>query len=189
MPISIAVATGVITPITGVNYKTMTQAQFTESTGANNQFQYTSKGAARLAASFNNGAVQHFEVPLRHICGTAKCESIFPAGKKYYITLQKTKEPFLMQSIDPTAADHLMFQLTECEIEVPIVELQPEKQEQERQKIAAPEGIVYPIRNDYTQTFYIHPHNTSIYNNNITNGYKAKYIYCFTGWISHMKLI
>ena len=69
-----------------------------------------------------------------------------------------------------------MFQLTECEIEVPIVELQPEKQEQERQKIAAPEGIVYPIRNDYTQTFYVHPHNTSIYNNNITNGYKAKYV-------------
>ena len=131
MLISINAATGVITPTAGVNYKTMTQAQFTEGMGANNQFQYTSKGAARLAASFNNGAAQHFEVPIRHICRTTKCESIFPAGKKYYITLHKTKEPFLMQSIDSAAADHLMFQLTECKIEVPIVELQPEKQEQE----------------------------------------------------------
>ena len=86
-----------------------------------------------------------------------------------------------MQSIDSAAADHLMFQLTECEIEVPIVELQPEKQEQERQKIATPEGIIYPIRNDYTQTFHIHPHNTSIYNNDIFNGYKAKYILLY--WV------
>ena len=145
MPIAITRATGVITPTTGVNYKTMTQAQFTQGTGANNQFQYTSKGVPRLAASFNNGAVQHSEVPLRHICRTAKCESIFLAGKKYYITLHKTKEPFLMQSIDPAAADHLMFQLTECEIEVPIVKLLPEKQEQERQKIMSPEGIIYPV--------------------------------------------
>ena len=67
MPISIAAATGVITPTTGANYKIMTQAQFTEGTGANNQFQYTSKGAARLAASFNNGAVQHLSTPQIHL--------------------------------------------------------------------------------------------------------------------------
>ena len=41
MPISITAATGVITPTTGVNYKTMTQAQFTEGTGANSSTSWT----------------------------------------------------------------------------------------------------------------------------------------------------
>ena len=61
----------------------MTQTQFTAGStgGANENFQYTTKGAAKLAASFHNGEERHFEVPLRHLCRFAKCKQIFPSEK------------------------------------------------------------------------------------------------------------
>ena len=97
----------------------------------NRDFRYTVKGAAKLATSLNNGQEVHFEVPLRHICRLAKCKQIFPTGKKYYITLHKAKKSFLLCSQDPAAHQNVIFQLTNCIINVPIVVLQPEKQEME----------------------------------------------------------
>ena len=59
----------------------------------------------------------------------------FPSRKKYFIILHKAKESFLLCSQDPAANQNVILQLTDCTIEVPIVELQPEKQEEERKKI------------------------------------------------------
>ena len=79
------------------NYKQMTLAEFTEGSGgsANAGFGYTTKGAAELAGKSHLGAEVHFEVPLRRLCRVAKCKQMFPSGKKYFITLYKTKESFL----------------------------------------------------------------------------------------------
>ena len=59
----------------------MTQSQFTAGStgGANENYQYTTKGAAKQAASFHNGQERHFEVPLRHLSRLAKCKQIFPS--------------------------------------------------------------------------------------------------------------
>ena len=113
----------------------MTQAQFTAGStgGANENYQYTTKGAAKLAASFHNGQERHFEVPLRHLCRLAKCKQIFPSGK-YFITLHNAKESFLLCSQYPGAHQNIIFQLTDCTIDVLIIELQPEKQEEERRR-------------------------------------------------------
>ena len=141
------------------------------------------KGAAKLAISLNSGQEVHFEVPLRHICRLAKCKQIFSAGKKYYITLHKAKESFLLCSQDPAAHQNVVFQLTNCIINVPIVELQPEKQEMEQKKIASDEGICYSLMNSYIRSYYIYPIYTTNYSYNVTNGYKAKYIFIY--WVDH----
>ena len=61
----------------------MTQTQFTAGStgGANENYQYTTKGVAKLAASFHLSQDRHFEVPLRHLCRLTKCKQIFPSGK------------------------------------------------------------------------------------------------------------
>ena len=81
LPITINPVTGPIGATAGVNYEQITQAQLTGETGANNNFQYTTKGAAALAAKFHQGQEVHFEVPLRRLCRIAKCKQMFPARK------------------------------------------------------------------------------------------------------------
>ena len=181
VPIQINATTGAIEPITRINYKQITQQHFTEGTTGqmNRDFRYTTKGAAKLATSLNNGQEVHFEVPLRLICRLAKCKQIFPAGKKYYITLHKAKESFLLCSQDPAAHQNVIFQLTNCIINVPKVELQLEKQEMERKKIASDEGICYSLLNSYVRSYYIYPIDTTNYNYNVTNGYKPKFIFIY----------
>ena len=139
---------GAITATAGVNYKKIKEAEFTDGTGVNNHFQYTSKGAAKLSAKFNNGAELQFEVPLRRICRIAKCKQMLPAGKTFFITLYKANKSFLFTSQEPGAHQNVIFQLTDCTTEVPIVELTPEKQE-ERQKVTSVEGICYSLTNEY----------------------------------------
>ena len=112
----------------------MTQTQFTAGStgGANENYQYTTKGAGKLATSFHNGQEKHFEVPLRHLRRLKKCKQIFSLRKKYFITLHKAKESFLLYSQDPGTHQNVIFQLTDCTIDVPIIELQPEKQEERK---------------------------------------------------------
>ena len=83
VPIQFNAATGAIKQVAGKNYKEVTQVQFTAGStgGANENYQYTTKGAAKLAASFHNGQERHFEVQLRHLWRLAKCKQIFPSGK------------------------------------------------------------------------------------------------------------
>ena len=158
MPITIG-NNGAITQTAGANYKQMTLAEFTEGSGggANAGFRYTAKGATELAAKFHLGAEVHFEVPLRQLCRVAKCKQMFPSGKKYFITLYKTKKSFLFTCQDSAARQNVIFQLTDCTIEVPIVKLQPEKQEEERKQITSNEGICYSLTNSYIRTYYIYP--------------------------------
>ena len=53
VPIQFNVATGAIEQVAGKNYKEVTQVQFTAgSTGANENYQYTTKGAAKLQQVF-----------------------------------------------------------------------------------------------------------------------------------------
>ena len=82
VPITIA-NDGMIAATAGVNYKYITQAQFTGGTAreANANFAYTTKGAAKLANKFNNGQEVQLEVPLQRICRVANCQQMFPAGK------------------------------------------------------------------------------------------------------------
>ena len=185
MPIQINADTGAIEPITEVNYKQITQQHFTEETAGqmNRNFRYTTKGAAKLATSLNNSQEVHFEVPLGHICRLAKCKQMFPVRKKYFFTLFKTKESVLLCSQDPGAHQNVIFQLTDCTIDVPIVESMPEKQETKRQKIASDEGICYSLMNSYIRSYYIYPIDTTIYNYNVMNGYRAKYIFIY--WVDH----
>ena len=183
LPITINKATGAIGATAGVNYKQITQAQLTGGTGANNNFRYTTKGAAAFAAKFHQGQEVHFEVPLRCLCRIAKCKQMFPAGKKYFITLHKAKESFLFTSQDQAAHQNVIFQLTDCTIEVPIVELQPKKQEVERRKTASEEGICYSLTNSYIRTYYVYPMDTVNHNYNVTNGYKPKYMFLY--WVDH----
>ena len=95
-----------------------------------------STGAAKLTNKFNNGQELQFEVPLRRICRVANCKQMFPAGKKFFITLFKTHESFLLTSQDPAALNNVILQMTDCTIEVPVVELTDDLKEEERQKIA-----------------------------------------------------
>ena len=78
---------GAITATTGAGYKTITRVQFIGGTGANNNFVYMSASAAKLTERSNNGQELQFEVPLRRICRVANCQQMFPAGKKFFITL------------------------------------------------------------------------------------------------------
>ena len=73
----------------GRNYKEITRAQFTGGTDANANYAYMMSGAATLTDKFNNGQEIQFEVPLRRICRIANCKQMFPAGKKFFITLYK----------------------------------------------------------------------------------------------------
>ena len=161
----------------------MTQAEFTGGTGANAGYAYTSTGAAKLTNKFNNGQELQFEVPLRRICRVANCKQMFPAGKKFFITLFKTHESFLLTSQDPAALNNIILQMTDCTIEVPVVELTDDLKEEERQKIASDEGICYSLTNEYYKTFYIYPHDTVLYNNNVTSGYKPKYLMLY--WVDY----
>ena len=71
----------------------------------------------------------------------------------------------------------MIFQLTDCTIEVPIVKLQLEKQEEERKNIASDEAICYSLTNSYIRTYYIYPTDMVNYNPNVINGYKPKYLF------------
>ena len=159
--------------------KKITQTQFTEGMDSNTNFRHTTKGAAVLAAQFNNGAEVHLEVPLRRICRIAKCQQMLPARKKFFVTLYKAKEFFLFICQDPTAHQNVILQLTSCTIEVPIVELQPEKQEEERQKVGSLEEICYSLTNQYYRMYYIYPQDTIKYVKNATDGYKPKYLFLY----------
>ena len=56
---------------TTVTYKKIKQAEFTGGTSGNADFRYITKGAAKLATSFNVGVEQQFEVPLHHLSRVA----------------------------------------------------------------------------------------------------------------------
>ena len=170
---------GAITATTGADYKTITRVQFIGGTGVNNNFAYTSAGAAKLTERFNNGQELQFEVPLRRICRVANCQQMSPAGKKFFITLYKAHESFLMTSQDPAALNNIILQMTDCTIHVPIVELTDDLKEEERLKVASEEGICYSLTNQYYKTFYICPQDTVLYNNNVTQGYKPKFMYIY----------
>ena len=64
-------------------------------------------GAAILTDKFNNGQEIQFEVPLRRICRIANCKQMFPAGKKFFITLYKAPESFLLTCQDPAHHNHM----------------------------------------------------------------------------------
>ena len=57
VPIQFNAATEAIEQVAGKNFKQMTQTQFTAGStgGVNENYQYTTKGAVKLAASFHNG--------------------------------------------------------------------------------------------------------------------------------------
>ena len=97
--------------------------------------------------------------------------------------LHQKKESFLLCSQDPAAYQNVILQLTDCTINVPIVELQPEKEEEERKKIATPEGICYSLMNSYMRTYHVYTNDTTRYDYNVTNGYKPKYIFLY--WLDH----
>ena len=183
VPIQTNAVSGAVEAMTGLNYKQVTQQEFTEGTTgtANANFKYTTKGAAKLAASLHNDKELHLEVPLKHIL---EWKQIFPAGKRYYITLHKVKESFLLCSQDSGAHQNVILQLTDCTIDVPIVELTPEKQELEHRNIASDEGICYSLMNSYVRSYYIYSTDTTNFNHNITNGYKPKYLLIY--WVDHM---
>ena len=71
---------------------------------------------------------------------------MFPSGKDYILSLYKVKEDFLFTCADRDISGNVILQLTGCEIHVPIMELQPEKQNEERQKIASQKGIAYFLK-------------------------------------------
>ena len=156
VPITIG-NTGAITATAGADYKRITEVQFKNGTDANANYAYTTSGAAKLADKFNNGAEVQLEVPLRRICRVANCQQMFPAGKKFFITLYKADESFLFVCQDRVAHQNVIFQMTDCTIEVPVVELTDDLKEEERQKIASDEGICYSLTNEYYGTFYIYP--------------------------------
>ena len=91
-------ADGVMQPIAGVDYRTITRMEFLKGTAGqpNAGFRYTTKRAALLSDKFNNGAEVHFQVPLRRICRLAKCKQMMPSNKDLFITLHKMRESFLM---------------------------------------------------------------------------------------------
>ena len=173
---------GTIATAAGADYKTMTHAQFTGGTNANNNFAYMTSGATKLTDKFNNGQELQFKVPLRRICRIANCQQMFPAGKKFFITLYKAPEAFLLTSQDPAALNNVILQMTDCIIEVPTIELTDALKEEERLKVGSKEGICYSLMNDYYRTFYIYPNDTVLYNN-ITQGYKPPWLYLY--WVDY----
>ena len=128
-------ADGIMQPIAGGgnDYKTIQRDKFLEGTAGqpNAGFRYMTKGAAALSDKFNNGAEVHFQVPLHRICHIVRCEQMLPSNKDYYITLHRMKESFLLTCQDAAVHQNLIFQITNCEIHVPIVELMPEKRQEE----------------------------------------------------------
>ena len=182
VPITIA-NDGTISATAGTDYKTMTRAHFTGGTGANAGYAYTSQGATKLTDKFNNGAELQFEVPLRKICRIANCQQMFPAGKKFYITLYKAQEAFLLTCQDPAALNNIILQMTDCLIHVPAVELTDDLKEEERLKVGSEEGICYSLTNDYYKTSYIYPNDIVLFNNNMTVGYKPKYMFLY--WVDY----
>ena len=139
--------------------------------------------AAKLTDKFNNGQEIQFEVPLRRICHIANCKQMFPAGKKFFITLYKAPESFLLMFQDPAALNNIILQMTDCIIEVPTVELTDDLKEEEHLKVGSKEGICYSLTNDYYKTFYIYPNNTVLYNNNVTQGYKPPWLFLY--WVDY----
>ena len=182
-------ADGVMQPIAGGgnDYKTIQRDEFLEGTAGqpNAGFRYTTKGAAALSNKFNNGAEVHFQVPLHRICRITCCEQMLPSNKDYYITLHRMKESFLLTCQDAAVHQNLIFQITNCEIHIPIVELMPEKRQEERDKITSPEGIAYKILNDYVRSFYIYPIDRIKHEHNVTGGYKLGVIIIYWLDFSH----
>ena len=178
-------ADGVMQPIAAVDYKTITRTEFLEGTGGqpNAGYRYTTKGAASLSDKFNNGEEVHFQVPLRRICRLAKCKQMMPSNKDFFITLHKMKESFLMTCQDAAAHQNLIFQLTQCEIHIPVVELTLEKKQEERDKINSPEGIAYKVMNQYVRNYYIYPIDRTKTERNVTGGYKPGFIYIY--WVDY----
>ena len=80
-------------------------------------------------------------MPFRRICRVASCQQMFPAGKKFFITLYKAHESFLMTSQDQAALNNVILQMTDRTIHVPIVELTDDLKEDERLK-ASPTNII-----------------------------------------------
>ena len=67
---------------------------------------------------------------------------------------------------------------------MPVVELTDDLKEEERQKIASDKGICYSLtNNEYYRTFYIYPDDTVLFNNNVTQGYKPKYLFLY--WVDY----
>ena len=108
---------------------------------------------------------------------------MFPAGKKFFITLYKAPESFLLTCQDPAALNNVILQMTDCIIEVPTTELTDDLKE-ERLKFGSKEGICYSLMNDYYKT-YIYPNNTVLYNNNVTQGYKPPWLFLYRVDYSH----
>ena len=106
-----------------------------------------------------------------------------PSEKDYYITLHKMRESFLFTCQRSTVHQNIMFQITNCEIHVPIVELSPEKKKEEMDKINSDTGIAYKLMNDYVRTFYIYPINRFKHETNVTGGYKPGMIYIY--WLDY----
>ena len=108
---------------------------------------------------------------------------MFPAGKKFFITLHKVDKSFLFASQDLAAHQDVIFQMTDCTIEVPIIELTDDLKEEERQKIESDEAICYSLTDKYYRTFYIYPNDTVLFNNNVTQGYKPTYLFLY--WVDY----
>ena len=187
LPITINAATGAIEATAGVNYKQITQAQLTGGTGANNNFQYTTKGAAASAAKFHQEQEVHFEVALRRLCRIAKCKQMFPAGKKYFITLHKARViPICLPRPSSTpkrniSTNRLYNRSTNCRASA-------RKTRGGMKKIASEEGICYSLTNSYIRTYYVYPVDTVNHNYNVTNGYKPKYMFLY--WVAgHTKVM
>ena len=85
---------GAFSENTTVDYKKFSEVQFSEDTGGNVKFCYTTKGVAKLATSFNLGVEKQFEVPLFYLSRIADCKQMFPAAKDYVLSLYKSKEDF-----------------------------------------------------------------------------------------------
>ena len=174
---------GTITATADHNYKEITRAQFTGGTATNANYAYTTSGTATLTDKFNNGQEIQFEVPLRRICRIANCKQMIPAGKKFFITLYKAPESFLLTCQDPAALNNVILQMTDCIIEVPIIELTDDLKEEECLKVGLKEGICYSLIKDYCKTFYIYPNDTVLYNNNVTQGYKPPWLFLY--WVDY----
>ena len=112
-------------------------------------------GAAKLTDKFNNGQEIQFEVPLRRICRIANCKQMFPAGKKFFITLYKAPESFLLMCQDPAVLNNVILQMTDCIIEVPTIELTDDLKEEERLKVGSKEGICYRLTNDLQNLLHL----------------------------------
>ena len=142
-------------------------------------------GTATLTDKFNNGQEIQFEVPLRRICRIANCKQMFLAGKKFFITLYKAPESFLLMCQDPAALNNIILQMTDCIIEVPTIELTNDLKAKEHLKVGSREGICSSLMNEYYKTFYIYPNDTVLYNNNVTQGYKPPWLFLYLVAYNH----